>query len=417
MENYNKTNNQNLLDKSAPYIFILLSVTALLIARFSLFFYQSGDYVHFLKIWLDEYRTMTFLEGLGTTISNYNPPYMYILNIIARINIPDLVLIKIVSVVFDFIIAYFVMKIVALKTDRLNMHILAFVLTFAIPTVVINSAMWGQCDSIYAAFAIGSFYFGMARRSKMSYAFMALAIAFKLQAAFLLPILAIFVITRNIRFKDCYIFFVVYLATLLPAMLTGMPWNEALLAYVEQAGYYRRLSQNMVNIWRFIYLPDDLVPFFYEGFAIAGIFMTAVAVLGLMYFTYVNRTRLTNTVDFVRLAYLFAVIIPFMLPKMHDRYYFMADVLAVTLLLFDKKRWYVPVVTIFCSLISYEFFLIYWTRTEVIEYKYFVVALLFVILIVLKDYVKSLSDISSDDISATKPKTRLKISVNNIDKR
>jgi Gpi18-like mannosyltransferase len=391
-----ESENLSRFDKLAPYIFVFVSVTALLAARISLFFYQSGDYVHFLKIWIEEYRTMTFLEGLATTVSNYNPPYMYLLNIISRINAPDLVLVKIISVFFDLLIAYFAMKIVALKTNRLNMQILAFILTFAIPTVILNSAMWGQCDSIYAAFAIGSFYFGLAKRSKMSYAFMALAISFKLQAAFLLPVLPIFIITKNIKLKDCYIFLAVYLATLLPAILSGMPPGEALFAYVGQAGYYSRLSLNMVNIWRFVYLPDNLVPLFYDGFAAAGFFITGVAVLGLMYFTYVNRSRLINTVDFVRLAYLFAIIIPFMLPKMHDRYYFIADILAVTLFLFDKRRWYVPVVTIFCSLISYEFFLIYWTGTEVIEYKYFVVVLLVVILLVLRDYVKSLSDTGKD---------------------
>jgi len=396
MQNTGKPENRTQLDKIAPYIFVFVSIIALLAARISLFFYESGDYVHFLKIWIDEFRTMTFLEGLGTTVSNYNPPYMYILNIIARINAPDLVLIKIVSVFFDFIIAYFVMKIVSLKTSRINMHILAFVLAFAIPTVVINSAMWGQCDSIYAAFAIGSFYFGLVKRSKMSYAFLALAISFKLQAAFLLPILPIFVVTKNIKFKDCYIFIIVYLATLLPAMLAGMPPGEAIFAYVEQAGYYNRLSLNMVNIWRFIYLPDSFGSYFYEGFVRAGLFLTGTAVLGLMYFTYVNRSRLINTVDFVRLAYLFAIIIPFILPKMHDRYYFMADILSIALVIFDKRRWYVPVITIFCSLVSYEYFLIYWTGTEVIEYKYLVIALLFTILLVLKDYVKSLSDVSKD---------------------
>ena len=401
MQNTDKTENQTLLDKIAPYIFVFVSIIALLVVRSSLFFYQSGDYVHFLRIWIDEFRTMTFFEGLGTTVSNYNPPYMYLLNIIARINAPDLVLIKIVSVFFDFLIAYFVMKIVSLKSNRLNMQILAFVLSFAIPTVIINSAMWGQCDSIYAAFAIGSFYFGLVKRSKMSYAFMALAISFKLQAAFLLPILPIFIMTKNIRLRDCYVFFAVYLAILLPAILAGMPLNEALLAYAEQAGYYNRLSLNMINIWRFIYLPDNFGHGFLEGFMTAGFFMTGVAVLGLMYFTFVHRSRMVNTVDFVRLAYLFAILIPFMLPKMHDRYYFMADILSVALVIFDKRRWYVPVVTIFCSLISYEYFLLYWTGTEVMEYKYLVIALMFIIFIVLRDHVISLRGATND---STQPK-------------
>jgi len=391
----NKENN--ILDKYAPVIFTCVSVLALLIVRYALFFYESGDYIHAFKIWIDEYRSMSFLEGLGTNIDMYNLPYMYLLNIISRVNYSDLFLIKFISVFFDFLLAYFVMKIVSLKTNRVNMHILAFVLTLAVPTVFINSAMWGQCDSIYSAFAIGSVYFGLSGRSKASYAFMALALSFKLQAIFLVPILPMFVITNKIKLKDCYMFFAVYIATLFPAIIAGMSISDAFSVYFEQANYFNRLNLNIINIWQFVELPENSRQIYYESFRTAGIYLTGVAVLGLMYFTYVNRSRLVNMVDFIRLAYLFAIIIPFLLPKMHDRYYYMADVLSLTVFLFDKRRWYVPVVTIMCSLFTYEYFLLFWTRTEVIEYKYAVIALLFIIFIVLKDYVTSLSTQRNND--------------------
>jgi Gpi18-like mannosyltransferase len=242
--------------------------------------------------------------------------------------------------------------------------------------------MWGQCDSIYAAFAIGAVYFGLTKQSKSAYAFMALALSFKLQAVFLLPILPMFVIANKIKLKDCYMFFAVYLATLLPAILAGMPLNDALFGYVTQANYYNRLNLNIINIWLFVGNVD------YDSFRTAGIYMTGVAVLGLMYFTYINRARLVNTVDFVRLAYLFAIIMPFMLPKMHDRYYFMADILAVTLFFYDKRRWYVPAVTVLCSFLAYTYFLMF--GHETIDFRYAAIALFVVIMIVLRDYIISL---------------------------
>jgi len=365
-----------------PFIFTFITVSALLIVRSMLFYYESGDYLHFVKLWVEEYRTMTFTEGLRTKVGTYNPPYMYILNIISRFNISDLILIKIVSVFFDILLANFVMRIVSLKTESLNMHILALLLTLGAPTVILNGSMWGQCDSIYAAFAIGSFYFGMRGKSKLTYAFMALAISFKLQAVFLLPILPVFVFMKKITFKDCYMFFAVYFVTLLPALIAGMPVNDLLFAYIEQATYYTRLNQNMVNLWRFVGNVNA------EHFTTAGLYMTGTVVLGLMYFIYVNKARFINTVDYIRLAYLFAVIMPFLLPKMHDRYYFIADVTAITVFLFDKRRWYVPVVTILCSYISYAFFIMF--GLELLDYRIAALALLVVIIIVLKDFVTSL---------------------------
>jgi len=377
-------NNPNLSDKIAALGFALIGVVSLLIIRGALFYNDWGDYIYFLKPWITAYRHMTFLEGLGTVVGNYNPPYMYILNIIARTDIPELFLIKCVSVVFDFLLAFFVMKIVSLKTESINMRILAFLLTFAIPTVVLNSSMWGQCDSIYSAFAIGSFYFGMRNKSKSAYAFMALAVSFKVQAVFLMPVLAIFVIMKKVRFRDCHVFFAVYLATLLPAILAGMPIDVALLTYVRQANYFSSLNMNIVNVWRFV----DHVE--YENFRAAGLYIAGLAVLGLMYFTYVNRDRLVKNADYVRLAYLSAIIMPFLLPKMHDRYYFLADVLSLVVFLFDKRRWYVPVVTIFCSYLGYAYFLM--SGTTLLDYRLAAIALLFIILVVLRDYVISLRE-------------------------
>jgi len=378
LQNEVKINNSNFI----ALLFMMICLIALVIVRGALFYYESGDYLFFLMHWVEQYRGMTFFEGLQTKVGTYNPPYMLLLNIIARINFSDLVLIKLISVIFDFILAFFIMKIVALKTDRLNMHILAFLLAFGAPTVILNGSMWGQCDSIYAAFAVGSVYFGLRGRSKATYAFMALAVSFKLQAVFLLPILPVFVFTNQIKIKDCYMFVVAYLATLLPVIIAGMPIGDALFAYVEQANYYSMLNMNIVNLWRFVGNVD------YHSFRTAGIFIAGVVALGLMYFTYVNRTRLVLNVDFIRLAYLFAVIIPFILPKMHDRYYFMADALSILVFLFDKRRWYVPVVTVFCSYLGYAYFLMY--GAELIDYRFAVFALLFVIIIVLRDFVISL---------------------------
>jgi Gpi18-like mannosyltransferase len=353
-----------------------------MIARGALFYYESGDYIYFLRPWIEQYRTMSFIEGLSTRVSNYNPPYTYILNIISKINYSDLFLIKIISVTFDLILAYFVMKIVSLKTTSINMHILAFMLTFAIPTVMLNGAMWGQCDSIYSALAVGSVYFGLSKRSKHAYAFMALAISFKLQAAFLLPMLPVFVCLKKIKLKDAYIFLLVYMATLLPAILAGMSIDGTILAYYSQVNYFSSLNMNAVNIWRFV---DNVE---YDNFLTMGLYTTGAAVLGLMYFSFVHRERLKENTDIVRLAYLFAVIMPFMLPKMHDRYYFMADALSVAVFLFDKRRWYVPVVTISCSYLTYAYFLM--SGITLFDYKTAAIALFVIIIIVLQDYVKSL---------------------------
>jgi len=382
MQTSKNENNYNLTNDIIAIVFALVGVIALLIVRIALFYNEWGDLIYFRQ-WISEYQNMSFIEGLGTKIGNYNPPYMYILNIIARINVSEVYLIKIVSIIFDFIIAFFVMRIVSLKTDSLNMHVLAFLLAFAIPTVLLNSSMWGQCDSIYAAFAIGSFYYGLRGRSKAVYILMALAISFKLQAVFLLPMIPVFVLKDKIKLKDCYWFFVAYIAALLPAVLSGMPVGVTLSTYVDQANTFASLNMNIVNVWQLVSAHVD-----YNAFLTAGLYIAGLAVLGLLYFTFVNRQRLVSNTDYIRLAFLFSIMMPFLLPKMHDRYYFIADVLSLLVFLFDKRRWYVPVISIFCSYLGYAYFLM--NGIHLIDYRLAALALLFVILVVLRDYVISL---------------------------
>ena len=379
---------QNFINKYTALLFAVVFSAALLIVRVSLFYHEWGDYTYFLQPWLATYRTMTFWEGLGTVVGNYNPPYMYLLNIISRINLPELVLIKSVSVFCDFLIAFFVMKIVSLRTKSYYIRLLAFVLTLAIPNVILNSSMWGQCDAVYSAFAIGAVYFGLKERSRLVYVFFALAFSFKMQAAFLMPMIPVFIFMKKIRIKDCYWFFIVYFATLLPAIFAGMPVGTVLATYTNQADTYSWLSINIANVWSFTRnLP-------YEHFVTAGLFVAGSAILGLLCFTWVNRKRLVDTADFVRLAYLFSVLMVFLLPKMHDRYYFLADLLSLLVFLFDKRRWFVPVISIFCSYISYAWFLM--GAFEVIDFRIAAFAMLFVIIVVLRDYVKSLSNVRKE---------------------
>jgi len=376
--------NQNNPDNLMAYLFAMSAALFLLIARFALFYYESHDYIRFLSIWVNEYRGMSFWEALGTNVGNYNPPYMYLLNIIARIGISDLYLIKIVSVIFDFLLAYFVMKIVSLRTKSVNIRILAFIATLAIPTVLLNSAMWGQCDSIYSAFAFGALYFALSGKSKMAYAFMALALGFKLQAAFVFPIFIVCIFTGKIKFRDCYVFFAVYLALMLPAIIAGMPLSDSLFMYLTQVDSFHFMTLNAMNIWQLV----GYVHF--PAFRIVGFAVCALAVLSLLYFAFVHRDRFLHTVDYVRLAFLFAAVAPFLLPQMHDRFFYMADVLSLLVFLYDTRRWYVPVIVIFCSYIAYVFFLMSWEI--LIEFRFLSIAMGLVIILVLRDLVISMKN-------------------------
>jgi Gpi18-like mannosyltransferase len=53
--------------------------------------------------------------------------------------------------------------------------------------------------------------------------------------------------------------------------------------------------------------------------------------------------------------------VPFLLPKMHERYYFLADVLSIVYAFYFPRKWYYPVLTISVSTLSY---LAYWIQND-----------------------------------------------------
>ena len=364
-------------------IFVLMMFAGLFAARGALLYFGSMDFHSFLSGWMTELRNASGIsEAFGERIGNYNMPYLYILFILSRFDFSDLFLIKFASMVFDIILAYYAMKLVSLKTTRINLKILAFASTLAIPTVILNGAMWAQCDSIYSAFALGAIYYALAGKGKLAYVFLGLSFAFKMQAVFVMPLFIVFLFKKKLRFRDSWLFPVTFFGTLIPSIAFGMPIRSTLSVYIEQFDYFNALTANAISIWRLVGSVDQ------NHFISGALFFAGVIVVSLMYFIYVNKERITKTTDYIYIAYLFAVIMPFVLPKMHDRYLFIADVLSLLVFMYNKKRWYVPFITIFASYSTYVPYLM--GAYVVIDILYITTALGVVILILLKDLVEKL---------------------------
>jgi Gpi18-like mannosyltransferase len=67
---------------------------------------------------------------------------------------------------------------------------------------------------------------------------------------------------------------------------------------------------------------------------------------------FLHRDRLTNEVV-ITIALLSVVALPFLLPKMHERYFYAADVLSITFAFFSPRFFFVAIVVQVSSLLSY----------------------------------------------------------------
>ena len=310
------------------------------------------DYQDFLSRWVQFYRDNGGFAALGEPVGNYNLPYLYFLAAFSYIGADDLVLIKALSVVFDVVLAWAVMKLVGLYTGSDARRLAAFFLTLYWPSVILNGSCWGQCDSIYVAFAVLALYLALNGRGAAGMVCMAVSFAFKLQAVFVMPIFVVLLIAKKVKLWHFLLFPLTYVVLMLPAVLMGYPLLGTVTLYFDQMGTVgSALNYNSSSVYAFFYNVEDP-----ETASLLGI-IAAFALMCLCFlWAWKKRSRLDRAA-ILGFAVIFAVGIPFLLPHMHDRYFYAADILTLALACAAPEYLLLPALTEFASLLGYHAYL------------------------------------------------------------
>ena len=331
----------------------LLLIIAMAI-RGWVFYYRTGDYNDFLSRWVEFYRQSGGFRALSQSVGNYNLPYLYFLAAFSYLDIPDLHLIKLLSVFFDLILAWGVARLVYIFKDNRTAILCSFFVTLFLPTVYLNGALWGQCDSIYAAFAIWSIVFALSGRPVLSVISIALSFAFKLQAVFLMPVFLIYIFAKKLRWRHLLAFPATYVVTALPAVLCGRPFKDAILLYFNQAETVgSSLNYNSPSVFAFIPWGAEVNEAVLTeiGIVIAFLFLFLLFV-----HCYIRRSTLDNRALLI-CSMIVVLAVPYLLPHMHDRYFYISDVLSVALAFALPALGLVPVLVSFASLLGYHAYL------------------------------------------------------------
>jgi Gpi18-like mannosyltransferase len=345
-----------------PQLVLGLVVLAALVARWQVVDVQSGDYRAFLLPWYQQLATGGF-GALAGSFSNYNTPYLVLLWLLTHVPVDPLVAVKGLSVVFDLLLAFFVHRIVAVvRPGRPWTAVLATGAVLLAPTVVLNSSAWAQCDAIYTAFCAGSLSFLLRRRPWLAGTFFGLALAFKLQAIFFLPVLVLLLVVNRHRLRTLVAAPVAFLAALVPALLAGRSLSSQLAVYPAQIGNSSgaggggggpaggplrwgggagpggggafgggggggaaATSSFTYNApTPYAWLPADASTVWkYLGLAVAVGVTAGLAVWIL------HRHRRLSVSEMVLVAATATLAVPLLLPEMHERYFYLGEVLAI----------------------------------------------------------------------------------------
>ncbi len=336
-------------------ILVLIMLPLAFVLRYCCLPYETLDYQDWIKNWIQSLRDAGPWRGLGQEIwsCNYNVPYLYFLAVFAKMEIYDLLLVKLLSILFDVLMAWVVMKLVELFTESPARRLTAFLGVLWLPTVYLNGALWGQCDVIYAFFAVLSVYLALSDRPGWSVAAIAVSVSFKLQGIFLLPFWMVLLIAKRVKFWQLFLFPLTYAATILPAVFAGRGFMELMTLYFRNTGSIGDgLNYNSSSIYAL--LNFDVMPAQAgERIGIVLAFFLCIAVfVGML----LRKEDIDNSV-LLGAAVVFALGVPYLLPHMHDRYFFIADILTFALAVVCPKTALAPACVSFGSLLGYHAYL------------------------------------------------------------
>jgi Gpi18-like mannosyltransferase len=338
--------------KPTPYAEVCLVaalVAVALLARWVGAREKTNDMNIFFQ-WYAQLRAAGGWRGIGTEIGNYNAPFVYLMAVVMYLPGPLILKLKAAFVVFDVVLAVFTYKIVALWRPGRRVPAAAALMMVLLPTVVINASFYGQMDSMWAAFALGGVYFLLRDKPWHGVALCGVALAVKPQGIFIFPLLLLLALAGRLPWRTLLAAPAAFLLLDLPAVLFGRDPLELLTIYdmERQARNVPALTLRAPSLYAFVPATarDDVV-------RMLGYLLTAAVVLGLCWVLTARAVDLTRD-RVVTAAALFALLMPFLLPGMHERYFFLADVLTLVLAVYRPRLWFVPLLAQAGSLLAYQ---------------------------------------------------------------
>ncbi|MFH1676562.1 MAG: hypothetical protein ABIC40_06010 [bacterium] len=460
-------------EKNLNFLIIVTAIIAGCFFRWAYLDVESGDWERHLGPWYDFINSHGGFQALKFDFSNYPPAYLYLILVATWLPVPKLYALKLMSIIFDFVLAAFAYRAVKFKYPVGAWAASAFAIVFLLPTVMIDSAVWAQCDSIYVSFLLGCVYYLMKKKPIEAMIVFGLAFSFKLQAIFLLPMLLALLIKGELRISRFLIFPLIYILTIVPNVFAGKPFVDLLFFYQNQAESHTTLVLNAPNIYQwlrnlrydgfggviviigcivviafvifgfrrfietirsvdrigkvsliilllgpafmllrpfvdlifmvthhrdaFSVLKTDF-PSLYESivtgvgneFGMIGVYAGFLAVAALCYLVFRTRKKIIgNPMLTVQLALVSVLMLPFLLVRMHERYFFPADIIAIVYAFYQPKRFFVPIAIVSISLLSYCPYLL---GKEIVSLAYLAVGLSIIIILTVCDFVKAINE-------------------------
>lgn len=344
------------MKKHTFWCWIIILTFAGIILRWTGIGYEGVDYQNCLSEWYAQLKEVGSLQALTQFKGNYNLPYATALLILTYLPVSPLAGIKMLSIIFDFLSAAVLMTIVRnCSREKSELKgLITYGLVLCSPISIINSAYLAQSDGIYAAFTFLSFWLILKNKPIKGMAAFGCALAMKLQAIFVAPILVLIYFCKK-KFSALHFLWIPVTIQVLciPAILAGCGWDIAIRVYSRLMGEYPYMYYYYPNLWTYF----QGMPYYAFG---KYAMMFTFGILLLFCILVVKSKRQIDTCDYLEYFCCTAMTCAMFLPCMHERYNYIAEILIISLAVV-KPRMRMPAIIL--NLASLQCYLqsFFWT--------------------------------------------------------
>lgn len=292
--------------------------------RFAGLEHANADADQFLIPWYVHARDHG-IASLGQAFTNYTPFFTYLLLVATWFDglAPPMALIKAISFPFELGCAVLAGRLLTVVDPRPIRSALAFAAVWLAPSVLYNGALWGQADSLWTFFILAALLAFCRDRPVLGMLAFAVAVSVKAQAVFLGPLVFGLALRGVIPWRWFAAIPAVYLALAVPTLLAGRSLADISSIYLGQARAFHLLSVSAANLYMFV--PES---WYWPGLAV-GILLAAAA--GLALAVLIARPPRLPPERLLFAAAVSLILMPFVLPKMHERYFYAFEVLIIVL--------------------------------------------------------------------------------------
>jgi Gpi18-like mannosyltransferase len=340
------------------------SILAALLLRYHFWPFESGDWLCCFGSYLRYMARNGGYSRLDIAYGNLSPTFTLVLATLSYIPFSLLFSLKALYFVFEVLNAAFVAKLIARCGGSETAAWTGFVLLLFLPSFVLNGSFFAQSDCMYSLFLLLSLLcmtraegtLAGSRWDVGALLFFGLAFSLKLQSVFFVLALFFFLVRRHVPLYFWPTAGLPYAAASLPQLLSGRPFVDVFTVYSRQTALYDSLNMNSASLYA-------VLPLSSSPSAILAAVCGALVVVLLLALRILRSSSPLTPVALLRMAFFSCLLIPYVLPKMHERYFYTAEMFGVALAV--SVRFYRFVVPLVCLASSLSYLVYLYDRTPV----------------------------------------------------